>query len=126
MSFERDLSIIKEVEGEITSAGRKLGVNIDRRAVLETPRDTGSAKASWLVSTNQPVNNAVDWSGDVGAAEAKALAQGASEASQFKSGDTLYIQNNQSYIERLNEGYSLQAGSGYIDDIINEEVARAD
>lgn len=126
MSFERDLSIRKEVEDEITDTGRKLGVNIDRRVVLETPRDTGSAKASWLVSVNQPVNNAIDWTGDVGSAEAQALAQGSAYASSFVSGDTLYIQNNQAYINRLNEGYSLQAGSGYIDDIINEEVARAD
>jgi hypothetical protein len=127
MSFERDLSILAEVEDEITNAGRKLGINIDRRVVQETPRDTGSAKASWLVSVNQPDNAIVDKDGeDVGTAELQAIQTGASKAKLFTSGDTLYIQNNQPYIERLNEGYSAQAGSGYIDAIINEEVRRAD
>lgn len=127
MSFERDLSILAEVEDEITNAGRKLGINIDRRVVQETPRDTGSAKASWLVSVNQPDNTIVDKDGeDVGTAELQAIQAGAAKAKLFTSGDTLYIQNNQPYIEPLNEGYSAQAASGYIDAIINEEVRRAD
>jgi hypothetical protein len=127
MSFERELSILAEVEDEITNAGRKLGINIDRRVVMETPRDTGSAKASWLVSVNQPDNTIVDKDGeDVGTAELQAIQAGAAKAKLFTSGDTLYIQNNQPYIDRLNEGWSAQAGSGYIDAIINEEVRRAD
>ena len=127
MSFERELSIIAEVEDEITNAGRKLGINIDRRVVQETPRDTGSAKASWLVSVNQPDNTIVDKDGeDVGTAELQAIQAGATKAKLFTSGDVLYIQNNQPYIDRLNEGYSSQAGTGYIDAIINEEVRRAD
>ena len=127
MSFERDLSILADVADEITSAGRKLAINIDRRVVNETPRDTGSAKASWLVSVNQPDNRIVDEDGsDVGTAALQAIDLGASKARLFVSGDTLYIQNNQPYINRLNEGWSAQAGIGYIDTIINEEVRRAD
>jgi len=125
--FERDLSILAEVEDEITKAGRKLGINIDRRVVLETPRDTGSAKASWLVSVNRPDLSIVDLNGqELGTAELQAIQAGAATAQLFTSGDTLYIQNNQPYIERLNEGWSEQAGSGFIDDIIKEEVGRAD
>ena len=127
MRFERDLSILAEVEDEITKAGRKLGINIDRRVVLETPRDTGSAKASWLVSVNRPDLSIVDLNGqELGTAELQAIQAGAATAQLFTSGDTLYIQNNQPYIERLNEGWSEQAGSGFIDDIIKEEVGRAD
>ena len=127
MSFERELSILVEVEDEITNAGRKLGINIDRRVVMETPRDTGSAKASWLVSVNQPDSAIVDKDGeDVGTAELQAIQAGAAKAKLFTSGDTMYIQNNQPYIDRLNEGWSAQAGSGYIDAIISEEVRRAD
>lgn len=127
MSFERDLSILADIDDEITNTGRKLGINIDRRVVQETPRDTGSAKASWLVSVNQPDNTIVDKDGeDVGTAELQAIQAGAAKAKLFTSGDTLYIQNNQPYINRLNEGWSKNAASGYIDAIINEEVRRAD
>lgn len=127
MSFERELSILSDIEDVISQEGRKLGINIDRRLVLETPRDTGSAKASWLVAYGQPSNEVVDVDGnDVGTAAAQAIEKGALEASKFKAGDTLYITNNQPYIERLNEGWSEQAPSRYIDQIIEEEVARAD
>lgn len=127
MSFERELSILSDLEDVISKTGRKLGVNIDRRLVLETPRDTGSAKASWLVAYGQPSNAIVDNTGkDVGTAAAQAIEKGALEASKFKAGDTLYITNNQPYIERLNEGWSEQAPSRYVDQIIEEEVARAD
>lgn len=127
MSFERDLSILADIEDEITNTGRKLGINIDRRVVQETPRDTGSAKASWLVSVNVPDISINDLYGDdVGTAELQAIQAGAAQARLFVSGDTLYIQNNQPYINRLNEGWSKNAASGYIDAIINEEVRRAD
>lgn len=127
MSFERELSILSDLEDVISQEGRKLGVNIDRRLVLETPRDTGSAKASWLVAYGQPSNKIVDVNGnEADTAAAQAIEKGALEASKFKAGDTLYITNNQPYIERLNEGWSEQAPSRYIDQIIEEEVASAD
>lgn len=124
MSFERDLSVLVDIQDEVSKVGRKLGVNIDRRVVLETPRDTGSAKSSWLVSIGQPNTSTVET--EEGAAIPAALEQGAITTSRYKSGDTMYIQNNQPYIQRLNEGYSEQAPSRYIDQIIDEEVARAD
>lgn len=126
MSFERELSILSDLEDVISQEGRKLGVNIDRRLVLETPRDTGSAKASWLVAYGQPSNEVVDVDGnDVGTAAAQAIEKGALEASKFKAGDTLYITNNQPYIEPLNEGWSEQSPSRYVDQIIEEEASRA-
>lgn len=127
MSFERGISILSELEDVVSQTGRKLAVNIDRRLVQETPRDTGSAKASWLVAYGQPNNEIVDVDGnDVGTAAAQAIEKGAIEASKFKAGDVLYITNNQPYIERLNEGWSQQAPSRYVDQIIEEEVRRAD
>jgi hypothetical protein len=127
VSYEKSFSILADIQDSISTSGRKLGVNIDRRLVQETPRKTGSAKSSWLVSLSQPDNNIVDVDeGEADTAVMQAIEAGAISASKFKSGDTLYIQNNQPYIQRLNEGWSDQAGTGYIDDIIEEEVRRAD
>lgn len=123
MSFERSLSIIGDVRDAVSTAGRKLMINIDRRLVLETPRDTGSAKASWLASVNQPNNAVVNVEEN---ADAAAMAAAIGQIQLFKCGDVLYLQNNQPYIERLNEGWSEQAGSGYIDKIIQEELVRLD
>ena len=125
MSFEDEISILGDTEDFITKEARKIGINVDRRVVLETPRDTGSAKASWLVSVGRPTNATVEKDGeDVGQAQAQAIAQGASTISRFKSGQVLYIQNNQPYIERLNEGSSEQAPAHFVDSIITEEVNR--
>ena len=127
MSFERDISILSDLGDVISQEGRKLGVNVDRRLIQETPRDTGSAKASWLVAYSQPSNDVVDVNGgDVDTAALQAIEKGAATASRFKAGDVLFITNNQPYIERLNEGYSEQAPSRYVDQIIEEEVRRAD
>lgn len=124
MSFERELSILDDIEDEVSRVGRKIGVNIDRRLVNETPRDTGSAKSSWLVSIGQPNNSVVNT--EEGAAIPAALEQGSRTASRYESGDTMYIQNNQPYINRLNEGSSEQAPRHFVDQIIMEEVNRAD
>lgn len=127
MSFEREFSILAEIEDTISQTGRKLAINIDRRLVQETPRDTGSAKASWLVAIGSPRNDIVDVNGgDVDTAALQAIENGAAEASKLKSGDTLYITNNQPYIDRLNEGWSEQAPSKFVDSIIEEEARRAD
>ena len=122
MSFERNLSVIGAIDDIIADEGRVMGVNIDRRLVNETPRATGSAKSSWNVSIGQPNNSVVNTEG--GAGIQQALAQGAATASRYKAGQTMYIQNNQPYIERLNSGYSEQAPAMFVDKIIQEEVNR--
>ena len=96
MSFERDISILSDLGDVISQEGRKLGVNVDRRLIQETPRDTGSAKASWLVAYSQPSNDVVDVNGgDVDTAALQAIEKGAATASRFKAGDVLFITNNQ-------------------------------
>lgn len=124
MSFERELSILADIQDAVSETGRKLALNIDRRVINETPRDTGSAKASWLAAIGQPSNEIVNTTEST--AVLQAIELGAAVASGFESGDVLYITNNQPYIERLNEGWSEQAPSMFVDAIIAEEVRRAD
>ena len=120
MSFFKDLSIKKDLYFFAEEEVQKLAINIDRRLVLETPRDTGQAKANWLVGIGSPVSSPDLNAFDPNAAIAKA--QGV--ISRFKATSNLFITNNLPYIERLNEGYSLQAPSLFVDSIIDEEVAR--
>lgn len=124
MSYERSLSILAETRDAVSKDGRKLMINIDRRLVQETPRDTGSAKASWLASVNQPDESIVNINGD--GSESMAITTAIGQINLFQCGDTLYLQNNQPYIERLNDGWSEQAPSGFVDAIIAQELARSD
>lgn len=125
MSYERELSILDVLTDTISQDTRDLALNIDRRLVRETPRDTGTAKAGWLVSINQPNNNYFEWTGGPGAAESDAIRKGMSVIANFRAGDLLYIQNNQPHIDRLNEGHSEQAPSKYVDAILVQEVAKS-
>lgn len=124
MSYERSLSILGDVAEEVGKQSRKLMINIDRRLVRETPRDTGSAKASWIASTGSP-SNAVNDIENPGGAENLAISQGVAAISKAKDFDSIYIVNNQEYIVPLNEGSSLQAPAHFVDAIIAEEVARS-
>ncbi len=120
MSFRNDLSILDTLNEWVEEDTEKLAVNIDRRLVLETPRDEGTAAASWIVSLNRPdhsVNTTTDPTAAIAAAQR--------EIEGFSAGNTLYIQSNQPYIVRLNEGWSQQqANPGFIDDIVREELNR--
>lgn len=121
-----DLDISKEVAEFVGDELRILAIDIDRRLVLETPFRDGGAKRNWLASVGTPNNTEIEVDESIGrgAAEQAAIDQGTAAISGANDYATIYIQNNMPYIQRLNEGWSEQAGSGYIDKIITEEVQR--
>jgi hypothetical protein len=95
-----------------------VALGIDRRLVMETPVDTGQARANWLISINTP---RFDTGPPMTAAAALVLAKSAISAA--RSGDTVYISNNLPYIAALNRGRSSQAPAGYIQNIIRNARA---
>ncbi|MFX8817710.1 HK97 gp10 family phage protein [Acinetobacter baumannii] len=70
-----------------------------------SPVDTGAYRASHIVSIG---------SGDYGIREPEtnAVQDAAIQAVKFKLGSLIYIQNNQPYAERLENGWSDQAPQG--------------
>ncbi|PPC35960.1 hypothetical protein [Acinetobacter baumannii] len=70
-----------------------------------SPVDTGAYRASHIVSIG---------SGDYGTREPEtnAVQDAAIQAVKFKLGSLIYIQNNQPYAERLENGWSDQAPQG--------------
>lgn len=113
-----DLDISKEVGEFVGDTLRVLALDIDRRVILESPVDTGAARSNWLASIGSPIDSVaeIDIQG--------AINKGAAAISGAGDYETIYIANNLPYIQRLNEGWSEQAPSGYIDKIILEEVQR--
>lgn len=125
-TYENDLSIMDDLEDHVSAVSKKLMIDIDRRVVFETPVDTASAKRSWVAGVNRSPTEVFDLPGgsNINAAESQAIQQAESTISRAKAFDTIYVVNNQPYIERLNDGWSNQAPSRYVDNIIAQEVAR--
>lgn len=124
MSYERSLSILGDVAEEVGKQSRKLMIRIDRRLVLETPRDTSSARISWIASVGSASNEVKNVGGPSGA-ESLSISQGVAAINKAKDFDTIYVVNNQPYIVRLDQGWSEQQPDPFIDAIIAEEVARS-
>lgn len=120
MSFARSISILGDVDAEVRRQRNQLAFRIDRRVIQETPVDTGEARINWVVSVGSPDSTHLDFGGDA----ARAIAQGQATIEGAATYTDLYIQNNAPHIERLNEGWSEQAPSGYVDAIIEQEVRR--
>ena len=125
-TYENDLSIMADLEDHVSAVSKKLMIDIDRRVILETPVDTASAKRSWVAGVNRSPTEVFDLpdGSNINAAESQAIQQAEGTIGRAKAFDTIYINNNQPYIERLNDGWSNQAPSRYIDNIIAQEVAR--
>lgn len=119
MTFERLLDISGDVEAFVKLERDKLALNIDRRLVNETPRDTGAARRNWLVSFNRTDDRQLP-TGE----QSQAISEGATNIDAAQAYGQLYIQNNLPYIQRLNEGSSKNAPARYIDSIIVQEVSR--
>lgn len=124
--YERELSVFADLEDLVSRESRELMLRIDRRVVNETPVDTGSAKRNWIACVNQSPSNVITVpdGADANVEQLRAIEQGATAISGARGFDTIYINNNLPYIERLNNGYSEQQSARYIERIIEQEVAR--
>ncbi len=77
--------------------------------------DTGRARSNWQVNLDGPATGVVeplDRSGQT------AMDRGQVVVSSYRGGgknDSIHITNNLPYIERLNEGHSAQAPTGFVE-----------
>lgn len=114
-----DLDISKEIGEFVGDTLRTLALDIDRRLILETPVDTGAARANWLASVGSPNGSATEET-----SQQAAINKGTAVISGANDYETIYVQNNLPYIQRLDQGWSDQQPNPYIDKIITEEVNR--
>lgn len=94
-----------EVEKQADEHVKKIIIDTVQSLVVSSPVDTGAYRASHIVSVG---------SGDYGVREpsTNAVQDAAIQAVKFKLGSLIYIQNNQPYAERLENGWSNQAPLG--------------
>lgn len=104
------------------TAQETLGLALDIQANLQedTPRDTGWARANWVMSTGAALEDGqVAQTKDPTPAQVAQAAARQTESMDGVLGYTLaqgpiFTTNNVPYIGRLNEGWSKQAGAAFI------------
>lgn len=95
------LDVVKNAEEQV----KKITMDTVQSLVVSSPVDTGAYRASHIVSVG---------SSDYGVREpsTNAVQDASIQAVKFKLGSLIYIQNNQPYAERLENGWSDQAPLG--------------
>lgn len=119
MSFAKSLSIADEMTDEINREARALGINLLNGLTRVTPVDTGRARGNWFVGINKS-NRSIEQERTA----AQAVLDGVSDISSSKFLDypDIVLSNNLPYIERLNDGYSLQAPKKFVESEIDRVV----
>lgn len=122
-------NLAEKIEKNAEKTGKQTALAVDQVVVLGTPVDTGTARSNWRVSIG-PGSGAVHppyspgkglGIGETANATA-ALDQGRSTINRFALGQEIYISNNLPYIKKLNEGSSLQAPEGFVEDAVQSGV----
>lgn len=116
MSTEQDINAaMKAIEAKVDKLMRKVSLDVQRGLDLATPVDTGRARSNWLGNIGSPANFT-------------SLDKRGSERinfSGFSIDKPIHITNNLSYIQRLNDGSSKQAPSGFVERVITRVVNNA-
>lgn len=112
----------QRVEQNADALVRKAALAVDSAVVLATPVDTGRARANWQVNIGSSASGTVEAEDTTGQA---AIAQGRVKITQYRGGSSVHITNNLAYIGRLNDGWSAQAPSGFVEKAVLVGVAAA-
>lgn len=119
--FEKQLdeAYQKKVIGTLEKKVVATAILIDSQLILNTPVDTGRARANWLPSIDAPDLSIVPPSSTGAPNSVQRDADIQSELTRFNFKNTIYISNNLPYIKRLNDGHSQQAPAGFVENIIS-------
>lgn len=111
----------KAIENDVNDFTKEVAQEVQYRVAANTPVDTGKARSNWVMRIGAPfsfVYNAFSPGVKLGRGETANLSavrrQGAAVAATYKTGSSIYISNNVPYIGRLNNGYSQQSPSGFV------------
>jgi hypothetical protein len=111
--------ISESLEPNVDKLMKDVAIAVAKEVVAGTPVLTSRARANWQTSLNeaaqgvlypQPQKPPTPESG----AE-RSLAEARDVLSEYKTGDTVYIQNNLPYIGALNRGHSRQAPAMFVE-----------
>lgn len=122
MAYADDLSVMVELTEFASEEMQSLGLLVDQAIVLATPFKDGIAKSNWLMSLNEPDESINMTNISLNGSYSLSLAKSVLGSYPKDSLPTIYISNNLPYIQRLNEGWSQQAGTKYVETAIAQAV----
>lgn len=86
---------------------------------IQTPVDTGRARANWFAGTTDEPGKITD---DVDKTAHLSIQRITAAATGVKPGESIFVFNNLPYINRLNEGSSDQAPSGFVEKAVDRAM----
>jgi hypothetical protein len=113
-------TIANNVRRNAVATQRATALLVDQVVVSATPVLTGRARSNWLVGLGSPVRRVVETLGN--AALSASISAARARINSSKEGETIWLSNNLSYIQRLNQGSSAQAPAGFVERAV--ETAR--
>ncbi len=116
MSLESDIRAVKKglVNG-IEDSIAEMALSVFSSVVIATPVATGRARGNWQPSFGNPASTALIQTDKNGQ---PTIAKGTRLFALYQFGETIFITNNVAYIQRLNEGHSSLAPSGFVEKAI--------
>ena len=111
--------ISESIEPNVDKLMKDVAMAVAKEVVASTPADTGRAKENWQTSLNAPASGVLhpqpQRPESPAAGAARSLAETEDVLTQYKTSDTVYIQNNLPYIGALNRGHSRQAPAMFVE-----------
>jgi hypothetical protein len=120
-TFALDLRRFGEkVNGNASRVVRGVALELLRGVVMDTPVDTGRARANWQTTVGSPALGDYDYKGGPGAAANEAISDGTQTIQAVEGDAAIFLTNNLPYIVLLEEGHSQQAPAG----MVRKNIAR--
>lgn len=79
--------------------------------VVSNPVDTGRSRGNYFININAATTNFIE-------SRRESVGPGIAVANTIQPDDELHLNNNTSYINKLNNGSSAQAPAGFIEDAV--------
>lgn len=122
-------AIIQALEETAEKVVIRLGLNITANLIEDTPVDTGWARANWVpaIGASRRSPAASQPTGAMVQTQAAQQAAGQAGLLSYKLPQgTVFISNNVPYINRLNDGSSTQAPTGFVQAAIRRGVQQTE
>ena len=117
MRFKRELDLAISQVKEITTQDWRRAVNeAFLSVILKTPVDSGAAVNSWF--SNLGNNNGGEGERAPSTSGSDSISAMQITVNKAELGDQVLLYNNLPYIERLEDGYSLQAPAGMVKGVV--------
>lgn len=126
--YKAAAAVDDDVNNFVKAVSQEVHFEVDER----TPVDTGRARSNWIVRIGRAWNlvyRPFAPGRHLGRGERAnlnaAVAQAKAVLARRKTDETVYITNNLPYINRLNQGYSRQSPSGFVQSGISVGIGKA-